>query len=70
MTWDLQFHMQSKHIALHHHWVHDLIHNNILDIQTCCDLEQTADILTKALPKPKHMWHMEEMGVQHMDITQ
>ena len=27
------------------------------------DLEQTADILTKPLPKPKHQRHRREMGM-------
>ena len=63
MTHDPQFHAWSKHIALRHHWVRELISDNVLNIQNICDPEQTADILTKALPKPKHSKHTEEMGV-------
>jgi hypothetical protein len=59
-----QFHQRSKHIAIRHHWVRDLVSNQILDIQSCSDAEQTTDVLTKALPRPKHQRHMEEMGVQ------
>ena len=55
LTHNPQFHQQSKHIALHHHWVQDLVTDKILDIQNCCNPEQTADILTKALPRPKLM---------------
>jgi hypothetical protein len=45
MTHDPQFHTQSKHIELRHHWIWDLINDNVLDIQNVCDPEQTADIL-------------------------
>ena len=55
LTHNPQFHQQSKHIALYHHWVQDLVTNNILNIQNCHDPEQTTDVLTKALPRPKYM---------------
>jgi len=38
--------------------------DNVVDIQNCRNPEQTTDVLTKALPKPKHLWHQEEMGIQ------
>jgi hypothetical protein len=69
MTHDLQFHMRSKHITLWHHWVHDLVNNKVLDIQSCRNTEQTADVLMKSLLKLKHVWHTEEMGVLPLDIT-
>jgi hypothetical protein len=37
LTHNLQFHQRSKHIALHHHWIQDLVTNKILDIQNCCN---------------------------------
>ena len=64
LTHNPQFHQRSKHITLHHHWVQDLVTDKILDIQNCCDLEQTADVLTKALPRPKFTRHRGEMGIQ------
>jgi Reverse transcriptase (RNA-dependent DNA polymerase) len=64
LTHNPQFHQRTKHIAIRHHWVRDLVTDNVLDIQNCRDPEQTADILTKALPKPKHQRHREEMGIQ------
>jgi hypothetical protein len=45
---------QTKHINIHWHWVHELVEQDILTIQSCQDPEQTADVLTKALPCPKH----------------
>ena len=53
LTHNPQFHQCSKHIAIHHHWVGELIMNKILDIQNCHNLEQIVDILTKALLRLK-----------------
>jgi hypothetical protein len=64
LTKNPQFHQRSKHIAIRHHWVRDLVKTNVLDIQDCRDPEQTADVLTKALLRPKHAQHREEMGVK------
>jgi hypothetical protein len=63
LTWNPQTHNQSKHIDIRHHWIQDLVNNNVLEIENCCDPDQTADILMKALSKPKHNRHQEEMGV-------
>ena len=41
----------------------ELVDKNIIQIQTCRDPEQTVDVLTKALPKPKHSQHRYEMDV-------
>jgi hypothetical protein len=69
MTQDPQFHAQSKHIALCHHWVKDLVNDNVLEIHNVCNPEQMADVLTKALAKAKHSRHTEEMGVCATEIT-
>ena len=58
-----QFHAWTKHIEIHHHWVRDLVNDKILDVWSCWDPEQTADILTKPLLKPKHQRHRCEMGM-------
>ena len=58
-----QFHKRSKHIATCWHWVRDLVEEGIIEVGSCRDPEQTADILTKALARPKHKKHMQEMGL-------
>ena len=45
------------------------MNDSILDIQNCHDPEQTADVLMKGLPKPKHTQHVKEMGIQ-LIVTQ
>ena len=56
-----QFHKTSKHINTHWHWVQDQVEQKTLKIESCCDPQQTADVLTKALPRPKHQKHVTEM---------
>jgi len=58
-----QFHKRSKHIAIRWHWVRDLVQEGKVFIDSCRDPEQTADVLTKALLKPKHQKHTREMGL-------
>jgi hypothetical protein len=58
-----QFHKRTKHIAIRWHWVRDLVRDGILQIGACRDKDQTADVLTKALPRPKHSQHTLEMGL-------
>ena len=57
------FHKCSKHIDLWHYWICDLIQGEIVSVESCCDPEQTADMLTKALPRVKHKQHIDEMGL-------
>lgn len=54
MAKNQQFHNRSKHIAIRWHWVQDLVEQKLITIESCRDLQQTADVLTKALPRPKH----------------
>ena len=63
MAKNQQFHNRSKHIAIRWHWVRDLVEEKLIDIKTCRDPQQTADVLTKALPRPKHCRHIFEMGI-------
>jgi hypothetical protein len=58
-----QFHKRSKHIATRWHWVRELVEHDVVTVESCRDPEQTADILTKPLPRPKHQKHTKEMGV-------
>ena len=58
-----QFHKRAKHVATKWHWIRDLIQNEEVSIESCRDPEQTADILTKPLARPKHQKHLNEMGM-------
>jgi len=58
-----QFHKRSKHIDLRWHLIRELIQGGLITVESCRNPEQTADVLTKALPRPKHEKHTVEMGL-------
>jgi hypothetical protein len=58
-----QFHKRSKHIAIRFHWIRQQIQQKVLQIQSCRDPQQTADILTKALTPEKHNRHVTGLGL-------
>jgi hypothetical protein len=58
-----QFHKRAKHIEIRWHWIRDKVEQGAMSIESCRDPEQTADVLTKALARPKHRKHAEEMGL-------
>ena len=58
-----QFHKCLKHIEIHWHWVRNLVQEGTIYINGCHDPDQTADVLTKALPCPKHKKHTNDMGL-------
>jgi hypothetical protein len=57
------FHKRTKHINSRFHWVREKVQAGRFEVEICCTEEQTADVLTKALPCPKHEWHTKEMGL-------
>jgi hypothetical protein len=63
MTQNPQFHKRTKHVNIKWHWIRDQIQNNQITITKCSDPEQTADVLTKALPRPKFTKHRTELGL-------
>lgn len=58
-----QFHKRTKHVDIRWHFVRDLVQDGLINIIDCRDPEQTADILTKQLPRPKHVKHVNERGL-------
>jgi hypothetical protein len=58
-----QFHKRSKHIAIRWHWIRDQVQAGNITIESCRDPDQTADVLTKSLARPKHRKHTSEMGI-------
>jgi len=57
------FHKRAKHISICWHWVCNLVQDAVIDFESICDPDQTADVLTKALPRIKHRKHVNEMGL-------
>ncbi|KAK7791618.1 hypothetical protein R5R35_014689 [Gryllus longicercus] len=61
------FHNRSKHIAIRHHFVRDLLKNKILSLKYVSTENQIADFLTKGLTKKKHQWCTEKTGLKSID---
>jgi hypothetical protein len=53
----------SWHIDLKWHSVKQLVKLNIITPEDVRDADQTADVLTKLLPRPKHKKHTVKMGL-------
>ena len=58
-----QYYKHSKHIDLQWHWICELIRNGVVTVESVHDLEQTADVLTKALSRERHQKHTKGMGL-------
>eukprot|EP00253_Pinus_taeda_P021740 PITA_21740 len=50
---DLVQHQCSKHIELHMHFIKNLIHEHVIEVQYCSTDDQVANIFTKALTEAK-----------------
>ena len=58
-----QFHQRTKHIDIKWHSIRQMIKRNRIQVESCRGQQQTADVLTKALPRQKHKQHVSEMGM-------
>ncbi len=58
-----QFHRWTKHIDFKFHWIREKVKEGWINLENCHTAKQTANMLTKALPCPKHKQHMMEMGI-------
>ena len=56
-------HACTKHIDIQHHFVREKIVSNEIEIQHCATDDNLADLLTKALPAPKHQEFVRRMGM-------
>ena len=54
---------KSQHIDIKYHSIQQLVVKNLVHLEACCNLNQTADILTKALVRPKYKQHTGKMGL-------
>ena len=57
------FHDQSKHIEIKYHFIHDCVQWGIVKLEYISTDEQVDDILMKSLPRGKHVYFRDKMGV-------
>ena len=57
-----QYHKRTKHFDTRNHYIRQKVKESEIEIEYCPRAEMTADIFTKALPKPKFQLHRTELG--------
>jgi hypothetical protein len=57
------FHDRSKHIEIRYHFIRDWVQRGAVQLEYISTDEQIADILTKSLPRGKHVYFRDKMGV-------
>jgi hypothetical protein len=57
------FHDRSKHIEIRYHFIHDWVQRGAVQLQYVSTNDQVANILTKALPRGKHVYFRDKMGL-------
>jgi hypothetical protein len=57
------FHDRSKHIEIRYHFIRDWVQRGVVQLEYIPIDEQIADILTKSLPRGKHVYFKDKMGV-------
>jgi hypothetical protein len=60
---NLVFHDRSKHIEIRYHFIRDWVQRGAVQLQYISTDEQVADILTKSLPRGKHVFFRDKMGL-------
>ena len=58
-----QYHACTKHINIQYHFIHYIIEASSIKLIYCPTDEQTADVLTKALPSMKAKHFVSAMGL-------
>ena len=57
------FHDRSKHIVIRYQFIRDCVQRGAVKLEYVTTNEQVADILTKSLPRGKHVFFRDKMGV-------
>ena len=57
------FHDRSKHIEIRYHFIRDCVQKGAVKLEYISTYEQVVDILAKSLPRGKHVFFRDKMGV-------
>ena len=57
------FHDRSKHIEIRYHFIRDCVQRGVVKLEYVTTNEQVADILTKSLPRGKHVFFRDKIEV-------
>ena len=64
MSMNHVFHDKSKHIEIRYHFIRDMMQKGAIELQYILTDDQTADVLTKPLPRVKFEYFRERLGVE------
>jgi hypothetical protein len=57
------FHDRSKYTEIKYHFIRDCVQQGVVKLEYISTDEQVAHILTKSLPRGKHVYFRDKMGV-------
>ena len=57
------FYDRSKHIEIRYHFIKDWVQRGAVQLQYIQNDEKVEDILTNALPRGKHVYFRDKMGL-------
>ena len=58
------FHNKSKHIEIRYHFIRDMVWKGVVELQYIPTDDQTAEDLTKPLPRVKFEYFCGRLGVE------
>ncbi|PNF37230.1 Retrovirus-related Pol polyprotein from transposon TNT 1-94 [Cryptotermes secundus] len=61
------FHSRCKHIDVRYHYVREVVQNGLIDLEYVPTEIMKADIMTKSLPKVKHEYLLDALGMKPFD---
>jgi hypothetical protein len=59
-----EHHARTKHIDIQYHFIREKVEEATVKLEFCPTEKMVADVLTKALPRDKHQWCTQAMGVK------
>ena len=68
MTKSLMFHDKSKHIEIKFHYILDMVHRGVVQLQYVSIEEQVVDVLTNPLSHVKFEYFGDKLGVIRKDL--
>ena len=64
------FTARTKHIDIKYHYVREKVENKEVKFEYCATTNMVADVLTKALPRDKHMRFVNALGIKFINHSQ
>jgi hypothetical protein len=58
-----KYHTRTKHIVVQHHHIQEIVAKGEVSMIYCATKNMVVDIMTKSLPKPKHVKFTTDLGI-------